>query len=408
MKITIINQHTSNRGDEAAAKALLRAIKKYSDLIESIDIVYNRQNILKKDDEISIEGLSISHHSSGNFMLVDKLIMMATFLFPFQLAKILIKFSNWQDELKLMEKADVIISSPCGVNMGLYQDWHYLWRLFVSVKLNKKVAIYSTSFGFVESKRFNFLSYLFNKVSMYVLNHIDFQSYRDSKSQELAKSLKLNYIDSIDTVFLDSYYESDLPDNLKFLNNMDYVVCVTNELYNWHPNFKNIKTDKLDKIYVNIIDNFLNKNISVILLPQLFGLVNDEKYCSLLREKSCDKSNVYVIPELTNSDIHQCIIKKSIFVIGGRYHSSVFAIRNSIPFVCLSYEHKMEYMLSILNLSFLNIDLNSIIKGNLDYMDKINKYFDSKDIINIADARKKAISIANNTFSVFCKDFLFK
>ena len=38
-------------------------------------------------------------------------------------------------------------------------------------------------------------------------------------------------------------------------------------------------------------------------------------------------------------------------VIGARYHSIVFAINNCVPFVCLSYEHKMSGMLESLHLN---------------------------------------------------------
>ena len=52
MRLLIINQHMGNRGDEAAGKALLRALDKENE-IKQVDILYNTVNMLDKKSWLS-------------------------------------------------------------------------------------------------------------------------------------------------------------------------------------------------------------------------------------------------------------------------------------------------------------------------------------------------------------------
>ena len=79
--------------------------------------------------------------------------------------------------------------------------------------------------------------------------------------------------------------------------------------------------------------------------------------------KNFDMKKVVVIDDIYSSDIQQTVISKSAFVIGARYHSIVFAINNSVPFIALNYEHKIEGLLETLGLENYMVDIRNVFDG---------------------------------------------
>ena len=133
------------------------------------------------------------------------------------------------------------------------------------------------------------------------------------------------------------------------------------------------------------------------MLPQLFGVNRgDHAYFEQLKEKS-KMENVIVMPENISSDVQQLLISNSSLVIGARYHSIVFAINNCVPFVSLSYEHKMNGLLESLDKQNSSFDLTKI---------STTKWSENESIAEIErmiatakpdlDAREKAHIIAQN------------
>ena len=100
----------------------------------------------------------------------------------------------------------------------------------------------------------------------------------------------------------------------------------------------------------------------------IYGLFN-EGTTSCLTSLSGNK-NIIVIDENQSSDIQQEIIKKSCLVIGARYHSVVFAINNEIPFVSLSYEHKMKGLLEVLDMTDRMVEIQDIFDGKSGEFEK--------------------------------------
>lgn len=362
MKILIINQHAGNHGDEAAGKGLLKGLKEKVDFSNNkISVLYNKNTIaeLEKIDDNQY----INHYSGNKLNKLEKVIAMCCFILPFSLCKILIKLSPiLSREYKLIDESDKVINAPGGVNIGPYKDWRYLWRLFISLKLKKDVAIYSISFGPLPK------NFLFRKISLYVLKNAKFFSIRDKQSQRFANELGLNYLPSIDTAFIGYEDVLKLPNDIEKLIYDDYVVIVPNELHNWgnrnkwHHNFKNCKKSDLDEIYIELIKYILSLNKKIYLLPQLYGIQNDVTYFNDLKNK-VGSENIIVIDEKYNSNIQQTIVKNAKFLIGARYHSIIFALNNKVPFLSLSYEHKMKNTLEILGLENNNLDLVDLLSN---------------------------------------------
>jgi colanic acid/amylovoran biosynthesis protein len=406
MKILIINQHTSNHGDEAAGKALMSKLSKLK-TIKTINILYNAIN-LTKEEYLNIENYEVIHNETGMLTNLERIIIIMTFIFPFFIMKNIFNISSrLKKEMELINASDKIINAPGGVNIGPYRRWRYLWRLFVAIKLKKDVAIYSISFGPIPN------NYLFKKTSTYVLENVKFLSLRDTKSHVFAEEMNLNYFKSIDTAFLDEIENNKLDDKLEFLSNLEYIVFVPNQLFKWHPYFKKIDPAQLNNFYVNIMNLFISKDINIVLLPQLFGFGNDTKYFDELSLKVSDKTMIHIIDNSYDSEVQQKIIEKSEFVIGARYHSIIFAINNGVPFYSLSYEHKMLNTLETLNLEKYCVELLKFTSGSKkesDILEELLNFYNERkqNKLKIENAKVNAKKIASETFFECRKNFLEK
>lgn len=107
--------------------------------------------------------------------------------------------------------------------------------------------------------------------------------------------------------------------------------------------------------------------------------------------------------EQYGSDIQQTIISKASFLIGARYHSVIFSINQAVPFISLSYEHKMNGVVEILGKKDCEIDLveefaNQPISDILqsDLIERIVKK--TQTLNSIKDTQKLAHDIANDGF----------
>ena len=105
------------------------------------------------------------------------------------------------------------------------------------------------------------------------------------------------------------------------------------------------------------------------MLPQTFYQgpeADDYNFFVEIRKREKD-NRIVVIPDTYSSDIQQAVIKKAACMVGARYHSVVFAVNQGIPFVALSYEHKIKGLLEHL--------------GKLDSMIDITKSMETEDTL---------------------------
>lgn len=400
MKILIINQHSKNHGDEAAGLALIRNIYKkgYTNISVSYNMGYpwNEKCELKHKDIKHLVPIKFNRFSYRSLLIFNN--------FPCFLTKIFcLVFKELRKEYNQIKHSDLIISASGGVNLGLYRDSRYLWRLLIAKKIKKKYVIYSPSIGpFFENDKKYF------KQAKAVLKGAAFLSLRDKKSYEYAEQFKVPFVKSIDTAFLENHNDIQLPEQLNLLVNNKYVIIVPNQLYNWHPSFKGIlSAEKIDVFYTRLISIFNNIGRKVVLLPQLYeqGDKNDEDYFLKLKDNN---KNVIVISTQYSSDLQQKIIEKAEFVVGARYHTIIFAINNNTPFCCLSYEHKMSDMLDLLDLKSYSLDIKHAFEHPETTLEKIMGMYDKKVYYKkkLANAKLMARKIASDCFKKFCDDVL--
>lgn len=136
---------------------------------------------------------------------------------------------------------------------------------------------------------------------------------------------------------------------------------VPNEL-TWHFRYKDIPRQRIDGFYLKLLFILEEKfpKTKIVMLPQTYNSsVNDFAYFERLKSRSQSK-NIVVVDENRSSDVQQAIISGARLVVGARYHSIVFALNNNVPFISLSYEHKMKGLLEKLGFTKDMVEIQDI------------------------------------------------
>ncbi len=401
MRIAIINQPLANRGDEAAHKAFVRAICRKFPRYQ-IDVIFlcAEQSLI---DSIKVDAENVSYINiliNRGFRRFEQLgFLLDNFAFSY-LHPALRKFH------RLLKTYDKVVCAPGGICMGGFLNWDHIWQLDVARRLKKSILYWGRSIGpFTEQ---NFKKKLFKKYSRRLLKYFSYISLRDKISLDIARQFEVNADEVVDSAFLEIPTVRIPESILKEIDGSEYVVFVPNSL-TWHPRYKDIPQEKIDEFYLEIIKlletKFAGKKI--VMLPQTYKSdINDYEYFLKLKQLSSSK-NILVIDENQSSDVQQAIIKGSNFVIGARYHSIVFAINNEIPFVSLSYEHKMSGLLETLCMTDRIIDIQDIFsEKTIDYenaLDKVEKLVCKKQG---KPSVQQARELVQNGFERFCEEMI--
>lgn len=357
MNILIINQPPFNRGDESAHKGLLRALLTK---IPNLHIkVLTPYRFIESARQYSINDKRVEYviEPTGNYLKCDRfywhgMMKNRTWLWHFHPI-------FWQYK-KLYQWADIVVCAPGGICMGGFQDWDHLFRLKLAQFYKRPLVYYGRSFGPFPID--NEKSKRFKEISIEMLHYFDFLSIRDHKTELLANELGIKYITTVDSAFLDAP-STEIPYELLPMTHKPYMVFVPNYLL-WHYAYKNrITHDTIINFYAKVIDEIWTNNpeLNIIMLPQTFCEsryeFDDVRLFRDIAKKKNDK-RIFVTANCYSSDIQQTIIKDAQYVIGGRYHSIVFAINQNVPCIALSYEHKISGLLETLNKSEWCIDFS--------------------------------------------------
>lgn len=312
--------------------------------------------------------------------------------------------------VRIFDDADLIICAPGGICMGGFMNWEHIYILQIAKIMDKPIAYFGRSIGpfseTTESDR-KFLKYSFD-----LLHYFDFISLRDNKSVKIALNENIDCVSTVDTAFLDSPMV-DIPFRIhKQINGARFVVFVPNSL-TWHYSFKKFSQELIDSFFIGLLTEILKSDseIKILLLPQLHSFMHkDDKYYFAYLVEKLRNDRIELIDDMYGSDIQQSIISKAEYVVGARYHSVVFAINQAVPFISLSYEHKMKGLLETLGVEDCLVDItkvfsddNSVNTAIMNVMSKINNFHQIKSIS--MELQHKAKSIANNGFDKF-KSFI--
>ncbi|MBN2394956.1 MAG: polysaccharide pyruvyl transferase family protein [Candidatus Atribacteria bacterium] len=392
-KIKIVGQPMYNIGDLAACKALVNLFK--ADGNYEVELAFP-QNCMVDPEFLKLKDITIIK----NIPKISKVEKILTILCP-NFLKIKLFITNKQ-KYKHITNADFILFSPGGLELGLYKSWNYLWLMATLIALNKKFGIYSRSMGDFRDKTLT--DFIFKRQAIKFLKKSIFNGLRDLKSQQNAQQVKVPFYPAIDVVF------SNIPDYVisakisKMIG--DNYIVFTPSKFEWHYKLKKYPTERFSKLYILILNTIIkNTDKSIIMLPHLYRENIDSLYFNDLKKKSINPSRIIILEDIPNPDLYQKVIKGADFTIAARLHQIIFSINNRTPFLCLSYEHKMEDMLRILNLDKYSIRIEDLLGDRFNIKELLIDILSGKkeQLQEITAAQKKAQKVARNSFHVLLK-----
>ena len=408
MKLLIINQPLKNRGDESAHRALIR--KLVSTIpnvhIQVLTILHWRGSYTEEDvvpfmeSAPNVEYVNISIKAFGLQRLVNYSIRSHALSFLCFFHPGFLKLA------KYYLKADYVLCAPGGMCLGGFQNWAHLTLLYVAKLLGRKILYFGRSIGpFPEVTKAN---RIFKKGADEILKYSSYVSLRDAKSIDFAKTMSIECVSTVDTAYLDTPVVN-LPEKImELLDGNKYVIMVPNLLI-WHDQYMGRLTrEGVISFFVKIANCLLDKykDAKIIMLPQTYGDKKDPANWNdyiFLKEvaDACDNPNVIVLPDTYSSDVQQTIIRHALFLTGARYHSIVFAVNNMVPFISLSYEHKMSGMLETLGVTSQIVDISSKQLETEEEIEKTVALFKEKlkDVKFDKRVYDKAKEISENGFN---------
>lgn len=356
MRIAIINQPLGNRGDESAHKAFIHSLMKSLPGCKFDVIFLNREQTLV--DAMKVDGVCYINIKGSERLLYRAI------LYSYILRCIPLSFFHpmLRRYKRIIEQYEIVICAPGGICMGGFMNWKHIWQLSAAQYLKKPTLYWGRSIGPFSDN--DIPHHVFKRVSYQLLRNFDYLSLRDNVSTNIAKEIGVAYDSVVDSAFLETP-DAAIPDSIKRQLGLSYIVFVPNSL-TWHYKYKGIPQDRIDSFHLEIIDiiHTMYPASSIVMLPQTFkSKIDDYNYFLSIKNKS-SVGNIVVIDENQNSDIQQKIISGARLVIGERYHSVVFAINNSVPFISLVYEHKMSGLLETLGMTEYSVDIQNIFDND--------------------------------------------
>ena len=148
-----------------------------------------------------------------------------------------------------------------------------------------------------------------------------------------------------------------------FLQAHDRVVGLTITDFKWHVKIgKNPELVKqVEESFRSFVRYLAGRGFGVLLIPQLFGNQNDSEYLKTFAEGP----RTLVMTDARDCDFQQYIISRLYAVVGLRYHCNIFAAKMGTPFVAVAYEEKMSGFLDQAELSRFALSLDQTTPQSL-------------------------------------------
>jgi coenzyme F420 hydrogenase subunit beta len=338
LNILILNAHWSNRGDEAAVKAMIDSLRESLPFAKMKIMIVGLR--VEQFPYVDIENIRLYPFFRSWLDRLDALVGLLT-LGRISLTK------RGKAFIQAVREADIVIHGPGGPTIGDVNptgDLHYLYRLLVArVFWRKPLFFYAPSMG-------PFSGRLKNWLRKFVLRRAEVIILREKISQDyLKEQLGLESY-----VTLDSAFQNDIPEDyllkydnlsemLQLIERGKTVGLVVTEL-TWYPFLRHIEglPDKIFACSSSLSRYLVQKGYNIILIHQLFGEIEDWDFNLLERIREIDKERILICPKNVDAYGQQVLISKLFCVISMRYHPIVFAAKGNIPFICIYYEHKAK------------------------------------------------------------------
>ncbi len=251
--------------------------------------------------------------------------------------------------------------------------YYYLFLIRLAKLMNNKIIMLSQGIGPIINENSK-------KAVSNTLKLVDYITVRDRHSMDLLKEMGLD--DS--KVFLSIDPVINLREGENFVNKTTGRKKVCFSLRNW----KN--TDVSNKISM-VAKKLIENNIECYFIPFYY---NEDLELIDQVEKNLGDKAVYYKEHITTNEAFD-IIKGMDVLVGVRLHSLIFAAAANVPFVAVSYDHKVDHFVNSVNMkvssSIENIDENLLYD---EIIDKIrNEDIEKKNLYDNVSKLRELIKV---------------
>jgi len=354
-RITIVNAHWNNRGDEAAHLAFLEKLQKLLPDSRIIYLIKDGKSVEQFPDIKNVECFAAKFKVN---------------IWEIWLSVLTKGFVSFNKELKhtvkTLKKSDLIIYPPGG---SVINDRFFWWKQmeyltpFLCAKLYKiPMFVAAPSIGPFIKKNF---------IRKWLLKTPKIICVREDISRKYLEDIGIrkNVYVSMDQAFINEIDEKenekileDYSDLKQFMESNEKIIGITISNFKWHVKYSKDQelVQRIDDSFKQVIDKLESMGYAILFIPQLFGNQHDADYLSEFKTKSS-----FIMDENYNAYFQQYIISKLYAVIGLRYHSNIFAAKMGTPFISVIYEEKMEGFIEFAELKDYSVPLQKISAANL-------------------------------------------
>jgi colanic acid/amylovoran biosynthesis protein len=371
MKIILIPGNTDlNRGDQALVWESIRLIE---DACEDADITLMKGDDLRQYSQTEKLGYPLIHtvlKHPGRFFnkrkhvrysVFDIAVMGLVAVFDFFLSSALLvrcRFVNYlaqrffpknsRETLAKFRNCDAVVVKgggfihSYGAITDAYQIYYLLFYMLLAIRYGKKLLILPNSIGPLKNG-------IARRLAIYVMNHADYVSVRESVSNDYLlsmKSLHSHIYHHADLgFFLNASAGFDAIDYLKNhgVDTSKQMVGITLRPYRFpgDANPEEKYRNYIDSV-VALVQKLLEKRYQIILFSHTLGPGAHENDTLALEELSAilDERNLpYKFIEDVALDCRQVmsIYSHFTFLVGTRFHSVIFAQNSFVPTIAISY-----------------------------------------------------------------------
>jgi polysaccharide pyruvyl transferase CsaB len=264
--------------------------------------------------------------------------------------------------IKAIKNSDGLISGGGSLIQdvtSIRNSVYYLGVMNIALLFRKPVFVYSQGIGPINNR------FLHSFID-WTLNRAEYVSVRDENSKKLLKKIGLSksIVVSVDPVLgIDTTTITPIqnPTLKSFLSDKPIVLSLRPWKKDSNQTIRNI---------VQVVNGLTAKNIPVLFLP--FHYPNDLEVAEKVKQLCANKEKLYIVKEELGIFEFLEIIKRSRLVIGMRLHALVFAASQSIPFVGITYDPKIEAFMKLYNLKPATTsdewDVSSVLTNTFDLL----------------------------------------
>lgn len=210
--------------------------------------------------------------------------------------------------------------------------YYYLFLIRLAHLMGNKVIMLSQGIGPILNERSK-------KITAKTLNKVDYITVRDRQSKEFLESIGVDekklYLSADPVINLRA------EENVAPRNNEKKKVCFS--LRNWK---KSSISGKISNVAKKLADN----NIECYFIPFYY---NEDLELITEVEKNIGDNAVFYKERLSTNEAYD-IIKNMNLLVGVRLHSLIFAAAADVPFVAISYDHKVDHFVESVNMNVVS------------------------------------------------------